>query len=345
VLRLQIQYIASLRGSQLCGYALLGATILSLAVVVLFFEAPTVFPEAPAEILRSLFTVALCLAFLSPVGLPLGWTLAAGRKRLVLFLRRFGNEQLNDAVRDLVQTTLRRHYRLVTLDDSNFAPLGPRWRGLFFSLIIPISVCVLIFLPLSELIRLVEGEVRGETGMAGFLVAVLWLLLLFAAISIVAAVILIGLALRSHFTARRAIRDSTSLRRVLRRLRDLKSMLRGPSIAAPMAMVVTSTDSEWQRVVSAFAEVCDVALVDISFPTPSLCWEVEELRKHPIQVILLIARTAAGSTERLSSSNDSEHWVARMNEVAAGLPTVVYDRAAALASTDLRTLLVNRVVS
>src|SRR5690606_4684973 len=50
----------------------------------------------------------LLALLLSPAFVLIGWVLAAGKKELVLFLRRFGNEALNDSVRELVQTVLRK---------------------------------------------------------------------------------------------------------------------------------------------------------------------------------------------------------------------------------------------
>lgn len=182
---------------------------------------------------------------LSPFVVVWGWMIAAGRKELILFLRRFGNEALNDAVRDLVQTRLRRRFRLVTLDDSAFSPAGPRWSGLLVSLAPPGFILLGIMLWYAGFAKVAQSELEDETPFGGALVMIQVGILALGILAFITCLLLTAAAIRAHFTARRSIDSPRICSKVLRRLRRLKSFTRRPSIAAPMATVITSTDAQW----------------------------------------------------------------------------------------------------
>ena len=99
--------------SRYTGYALIvGGGATASWIIYLLTE-----PMAVMRLLANPFLVLeLPLLFTCSVGFALfGYMLAAGRKGIVLFLRRFGNEQLNDAIRELMHSRLRRAFRLVLL--------------------------------------------------------------------------------------------------------------------------------------------------------------------------------------------------------------------------------------
>lgn len=69
------------------------------------------------------------------VALPVGLVLLRGRRRVVLFLRRFGHQDATAVVTFAVARTIGSSWRLVTLDDAAIAPVGvAAWpRGLALS--------------------------------------------------------------------------------------------------------------------------------------------------------------------------------------------------------------------
>ena len=58
------------------------------------------------------------------LGLVIGLRLLRGKRKLVLYLRRFGYEEATRAVTFAAVKTIGRSWRLVTLDDSEIAPVG-----------------------------------------------------------------------------------------------------------------------------------------------------------------------------------------------------------------------------
>jgi hypothetical protein len=85
--------------------------------------APGVSPSA-AIIGSPVAVVWLGSIVATGVGLGVGRRVLRGRRRLVLFLRRFRNRSASDAVTFAVAKYIGRSWRLITLDDSQIAPVG-----------------------------------------------------------------------------------------------------------------------------------------------------------------------------------------------------------------------------
>jgi len=272
---------------------------------------------------------------LSPVFVLVGWVLAAGRKELVLFLRRFGNEALNDSVRDLVQTVLRKRARLVTLDDSAFVPLGPRWRGLAVSLIPSGIVLGAIALGYAGFAKVAQSELQDETPFGTALTLIQLGIVFIGFVAGLVATLLFVAALRAHFVGRMAVRDDSSRARVLKRLRKLRSLARAPVIAAPMATVISVTDPEWQATVASIARMCGATLIDISQPRENIRWELATLLEARIRIVLLAQREALARWWDMTGDDVDGQLAAQMRSLAIGLPLVKYDAPDRLNETDL----------
>lgn len=327
---------AALRPSRVIGWVLLaigfilgpvGAATFSLHLIGLGIGAQTsgVLP---------LFSILL-----SPLFALVGWALAAGRKELLLFLRRFGNEALNDSVRDLVHEVLRKRARLITLDDSDFEPLGPRWRGLFVSLIPSGTILGAIAMGYAGFAKVAQSELQDETPFGTALVLIQLGIVFVGFLAGLAAISLFVAALRAHFVSQMTVADASARTRVLKRMRKLRSFVRAPMIAASMATVVSVTDDEWQDTVASMAQLCDVTLVDISHPRESIRWELETLRESGVRVILLAQREALARWWRKTGNGVEGQLAAQMRSLASGLPLVKYDAPDRLIETDLLKLL------
>src|SRR4051794_25371493 len=75
------------------------------------------------------------------VSLVGGWAglrLLRGRRRLGLFLRRFGYGEATRTISTVVAGGLGRSWRMVTLDDSSVAPMGSARRHRFASVVVTI---------------------------------------------------------------------------------------------------------------------------------------------------------------------------------------------------------------
>jgi hypothetical protein len=277
------------------------------------------------------FPLAVLGLLASPICVGAGWMLAAGRKELVLFLRRFGSEALNDSVRDLIRTSLRARVRLVTLDDSAFIPLGPRWRSLASSAAPSGVLLGMIAFGYAPFAKVALSELNDETPFGESLAIMQLGIVIIGLLAGLTALSLFATALRAHFTGRRVVNDGPSRARLMRRLRNLRSLLRAPVMAAPMATVVTATDSEWQATVASMGRACNVTLIDISQPRENIRWELATLKEAGVRVLLLAQREALMGWW----DNSDDHLAAQLRLLATGLPLVTYAAPDRLDETEL----------
>lgn len=324
---------------RVAGFLLLGLGFIVAPISTLFFAILILFLGfGPMDV--SLVTVLPLLGmFFSPIIIIWGWLLAAGRKQLILFLRRFGSEALNDAVRDLVQTRLRRHFRLVTLDDSVFPPAGPRWSGLLVSLSPAAFILLGIVITFGGFAKLTQSELEFETPFGGPLTLIQFGIVALGALAFIVCVVLTIVAIRAHFLARRTIDSSDARNRVIRKIRRLKHFVRAPSIAAPLATVITTTDAEWQPTINDIAPLCKVVLLDLSRPSESICWELETILSLGLSVIVLIHRDQFHHWRNTNVLNTTMGLWNRLVSLAAGLPLVVYETPARIAETSLTDII------
>ena len=99
-----------------------------VAVIVELSSAKSRFPALePSIVVTTLVMVA---------SLTAGLWLVRGKRRLVLFLRKFGFTGATQAVTFAVVNALGRSWRLVTLDDAEVAPVGARSGMRWFSIVV-----------------------------------------------------------------------------------------------------------------------------------------------------------------------------------------------------------------
>ncbi len=99
---------------------LLGLAALPAALLLYILVEIAVVPDV--VVLRSW---SCCIATtITVLGLVVGIRLIRGKRKLVLFLRRFGYNEATSAITFATAKTTGRSWRLVTLDDAAIAPLG-----------------------------------------------------------------------------------------------------------------------------------------------------------------------------------------------------------------------------
>lgn len=246
------------------------------------------------------------------------WVSAARRKRLVLFLRRFGQRSANEALSGAMYRSLGAVARLVVLDDSVFRPIAipVRQRMLIVLSTLPAAAALAGVLALGIGVR---GAVvlRGETvriTQQGFInigprassfvdettytgaPALLQLpqaLPLWAAIAGLAWLTWRGVA--AGWESRRRVDDEADLKHTLRRMAWLTRRISAPKPLGTVATVVSSSDGMWQEVVAALAARASVIVLDVSYPTAPILWELAHCLDHHRERLLLVL-------------NEDDHW-------------------------------------
>jgi hypothetical protein len=218
-----------------------------------------------------------------------------GRRRTLLFLRRFGFGPATAVVSTAVGTHLGQRWRAVTLDDLRAEPVGVRtgvlrffgWGALvsFGALVLGAAFAVLFFATDGAILRSAIGDYEPPKGanlgaaiLGAFGHALVMSVLVVLAIVVVLAVVvaLTAYLWRGRFVVRAAERAKSRVIEseavAARVLRSVERMSR--RIFAPRMTVLRVADDAWRGVVSSAAGSAAAVLVDVSEPGENLLWEI-----------------------------------------------------------------------
>jgi hypothetical protein len=243
---------------------------------------------------------AMCLYF--------GRRLVRGKRRLVLFLRRFGFQSASKALTFAVSSAFGRRWRLVTLDDAEIASVGvsggkrrmtQMGRWLFLIILLVAVLYVVSWFVGDEPGRIVKNifdnifnsaRERGDNAFAAIIGAFLGTLVVgIVVLSMALTIMLLGVSLAASATLfswntwREVRKAEGSKALVLTDKNQINSTLaqvaqRAKRIFAPRLTVLRVSGTFWQQVVHNLAMSADAIVVDISEPSENLLWEIETLK-------------------------------------------------------------------
>jgi ABC-type multidrug transport system fused ATPase/permease subunit len=396
--------------------AVLGVLLVGLALVASLVAFPLIFglslifvleAQSPGNVpndlrnipwgpLWQLAGVSLVIAFFAVV---VGMAFLRGKRKLILFLRRFGFDDATKAISLAAASSMGRRWRLVTLDDREVEPIGLTtptrllyraaslvWGGLreaiggpwaLITKVLPISIVAVVAIPLIDyftrpgppkvatFIAAFGVYVRLLTDLVGthhfpvlgldlhlaFLIAVLlvvlaiggwvvWFLLLLVALPLLGPYSMLsatagGIA-RAERDKRVRIGGKTDIEIVARTI-----AIRSRDVFAPRLIVVKVSSTMWRPTVRRFADLSAAALIDLSEPTESLLWEIEQLMSIGGRVVFVgeydrvlplavpSSSPSASIQDRLSSMIDG-HQVLAYTRDRAGMSLFARELAEAL---------------
>lgn len=216
------------------------------------------------------------------VCLTLGHRLARGKRRLVLFLRRFGLVSATQTLTFALAKTIGASWRLVTLDDAQVAPLGVA-KGVRWISSGAVVIAVLIVAAGALILRYglytIEGPGGEPIGGLLFILAVPGLLMLFFFLPmslLIAVAIYWGGTLAS---IRRAERVKVLEILAMHMIAPITLLVarRTRGVLSPRLVVVRVDSALWQEVVCRFASLSSAVIIDISEPSENLLWEISTL--------------------------------------------------------------------
>jgi hypothetical protein len=255
-------------------------------------------PLTAKEQREVLLTAAVC-ATAALAGLGLGLRLLRGRRRLVLFLRRFGFGDATRAVSFAATRAIGRSWRLVTLDDERVKAVGgatgPRWLAGVTALLALVPLVYVVWWMRTHNYDSLMHDVTYSGGpsnatdtvnaMANAVVAAV--VSAFIVSLIIVFVIMMGIlagmsSLLLATTYGFARRAEHAKKDVIRSQKEVRSrsqaiMRRSSHIFAPRLVVVTVANPVWQQAVHSFAHTAAAAIIDISVPSENLRWEISTL--------------------------------------------------------------------
>jgi hypothetical protein len=276
----------------LIGLIALGLTLAVVAAVVIGAR------EGDSEGLNEALQALALFGAIAVVGLWLGMRAVRGRRRLGLFLRRFGYLEATRTMSGTVAGQTGRMWRMVTLDDANIAPQGTARRNrrvtwwLAAAAFALAGFCVVSALTSEEASVEPTGDVVADivgTAIAGFVqILVLIFVFMFALV-----VVVIGVAAGAASRAARAAAEQASVvidsphqvSRAAARIRRNNRRVFGARLV--VARVATPL---WQDVVRHLAAVSDAVVIDVSHATDNLLWEVENMRSPGRPLVLVCHR-------------------------------------------------------
>ncbi|WP_086668417.1 hypothetical protein [Lentzea kentuckyensis] len=252
--------------------------------------------RGPDKTTAALYTAWCAVAAFA--GLWLGLQLLRGRRRLVLFLRRFGYADATKALSFAATNAIGGSWRLVTLDDDmvqgiggSTAPRKASGAGTLFVLA-AVGVFVWWFMQFGADSFVDDwmagatvspgtgsdgldgiGKALGGAMVLGLVIFILmWLLIALVGVSV-------PLLLFSYFKARRAERALTQRIRTEREIPGRVSKLarKSSKILSPRLTVVTVAHAVWRQAVVGFAHASGVVIIDVTIPSDALRWEIQTL--------------------------------------------------------------------
>lgn len=229
------------------------------------------------------------------IGLWLGVQLLRGRRRLVLFLRRFGYADATRALSFAATNALGGSWRLVTLDDDVVKGVGgstaPRKASGFGTFLVLAAVGAFAWwfkefgadIVLNDFMSSATSSGNdpldgiGKALGAAFALGIVLFILMWVVIALVG--VSVPLLLFSYFKARRAERALTERIGSEREISGRVSRMtrKSSKILSPRLTVVTVAHAVWQQTVVAFAHASGVVIIDVTIPSDALRWEINTL--------------------------------------------------------------------
>jgi hypothetical protein len=274
--------------SVVLGSVLVFAGLIAFALPLLYvlFVVDALLNGTEVPVPRGSDLPAFAIAFgITIVGVWVGLRLVRGRRRLGLYLRKFG---FSDSTQNVTAAlaSAGRSVRLVTLDDAMVAPVGVvrsgRRAALWLSLVSLAAVAWGLYWafggPFDEAYDSADELTDAGDQFGAALGAIVGLLLVLSLVAIAGALAIFGL--RAHAAARRYERLAT---RAIDNEHEIASTARSIAtgsrrVLSPRLVVVRVADLAWQAAVRGIANVSDVVVIDVSQPTDALLWEVGNLK-------------------------------------------------------------------
>lgn len=290
--RTVVRFVAVTLGVLLVSAGLVMAVVPLLAVVVF---ADSLRTGSQMSMSGQGWQQLLIFTALAGAAVWLGLRLIRGRRRIGLYLRKFGFAPTTNTVSFALRRAAGRTWRLVTLDDSMVVPVGvgTAKRGLS-------TLAVLVGVGLAGWVvwYFISGDAAAQeqrnldnalaqADSAGDRLAQTVGIAFINALGTLMLIIfgcLFALIMIAGFAARRAASRAEGIaRQSVHREHEIGAAAGRLAAAArrtfaPRLMVVSVPTSFWQRAIHGLAQVCDVVVIDVSEPTDALLWEVQHIK-------------------------------------------------------------------
>jgi len=268
------------------------------------------------------------ISFLSSTAIIwLGLCLAASRKHLVLFLRRFEREDVARAVVEPVRDTLHENFRILTLQDSRLRPVRAPLASALVPALVACAPAAFVIVLTVVLAMTVWQQNPDYVDVIGYFNAFLLLLVVLITSSFAVLVVFGSFFwwFVSNVRARRSVDSGDELARICRSLLSLKRWYRRPVLMGPTAVTIRCDDSFWRRTVQDLAQICDLVVMDVSDLSPNVREELEMMVSMcPEKLVLTAHRPEFDQREFWQALLDDPVGVETVKNLEVGDP-IEYD--------------------
>jgi hypothetical protein len=296
-LRLAWRVVVAVLGGLLLVAGIVAAAVpfADLAVrVYLILSGDTVPPISATE--RDVLVVASAVAL---GGLAVGLSLVRGRRRVLLFLRRFRDTKAAGVVVSAAKGSLGRTWRLVTLTggDADGTGQGRAARRLATGAVVA-GLAAVAAVPMwmfrrglhDFALRAAHDVVKPSGSWHEWVGAVVFgSLVVLVVMALVGTAVVLVLASASH-AVRPADRAKAGYVWTYHQIGPVTRMIerRSRTVVAPRFAVLVVADLVWQQTVARLATLSPAVLVDVSRPSERLWWEIETLaQERPARWVLV----------------------------------------------------------
>ncbi len=218
------------------------------------------------------------------VGYRLARWLIRGRRRLGLYLRKFGHGDSTRVLTTALTSAVGRQVRVVTLDDEMVAAVGVdrarrRLAALAFLVFAGLTVWGILWLTNSGGPADEDGGGATSADPWGELMSdIVMVILIFLGLVLTASLALFsgGVYLAAARAGRFAKRRIDSERAIAPTATKIAKLSR--KVFSPRLVVVRVASAIWQNTVRGLAGAADVLIIDVSHPTDALLWEVTTMK-------------------------------------------------------------------
>jgi hypothetical protein len=224
------------------------------------------------------------------------WLFLNPRKSVVLFLRQFRRPSATALVSGALRTKEAKLFRLVTLDDKQFASIGIPLGSVFASL----ATCILGAMAAAGGAAVVYYFLTTphlEEALYVLPMITPAVIFSFPGTGIGTVAFFVGLFSLVYVWVVRAVtvNNLRQLARTARRVSRFKSRFRASTLFAPRASIIAASDQIWRDVVMQLVDHADLALIDLSEESDASVWELEYVwRRAPAKLIAVAQNRVEG---------------------------------------------------
>ena len=253
-----------------------------------------VFPSGGLVFIASHNLVFLCADIVATIVLLHAWFVITPAKKIVVFLRKFRHENSNKLFEKAIKAKGAKDYRLVTLDDEEFVPVGVSKIKTIALTLLLIAALFIVYLLIYNFMMLLDTFSDPLIFGKNISVSLYFIPLVLIGVTpvltgvIVFLIWLWGNYLRFRMQLR-VTTDEATIDNLANEIGALRSKKYSSGLLGPKSSIVPVVDAHWEEVVIKLCELSDIVLIDYPMNTDPLKWELDHVKTNVPEKLVVTA--------------------------------------------------------